>query len=255
MLAQVDGPVLIAGETGTGKELIAHALHVVSRRSHAPFVAVNMAAIPESLMESELFGYAPGSSTGTRRDGHEGKFIQADGGTIFLDEVGDMDLPLQCKLLRSLQEQAVDRVGAQGRFRADLYYRLNVLNLDVPSLRQRTEDIPRLAGHFLAELAIQYGRPEPDLSRQAPDCLCRHDWPGNVRELRNAMEHAFTFAERGTIDATHLPVAVISAFRSVSASQARPPQRQVADQLLQILEGELTARAFWPGPFLALTGR
>lgn len=261
MLAQVDGPVLISGETGTGKELIAQALHGLSRRSAAPFVAINMAAIPDSLMESELFGYAPGSFTGARRDGHEGRFIRANGGTIFLDEVGDMPLPLQAKLLRVLQEQEVDRLGserpmklnvrvisathqslsdlvAQGRFRADLFYRLNVLTLEAPSLRRRVEDIPLLARHFLAELSAQYDRPKPVLTAQALESLCQHTWPGNVRELRNAMEHAFTFAERGRIDVTHLPVAVISAFRPVPPPKTGADKRLQTDQFLQILEEE-----------------
>lgn len=227
-VAPLDSTVLILGETGTGKELFARALHAASGRRHGPFVAVNAAALPAARIESELFGDGAGVLPGVRRDGHPGKFAAASGGTFFLDEVGDLPLPLQAKLLRVLQEGEVDPVGgggprrvdvrvvaathrdlaamvAEGTFRSDLYYRLNVVSLSLPPLRERPEDIPALARHFLAQLGGRYGGPERRLAGEALACLQAYAWPGNVRELRNVLEQALAFAPGDRILPAHLP--------------------------------------------------
>ena len=208
--APTNGRVLIYGESGTGKELVARSVHALSRRSAGPFVEVNCAAIPEDLIESELFGYTKGAFTGAVTD-RQGKFEAADGGTIFLDEVGDMSLMTQAKVLRVLQEQVVERVGGRGgvpvdvrvlaatnkdllraiedgAFRDDLFFRLNVIPVLVPSLRARREDIPSLATHFLEEFAHEYGHRVKRLDDGALTVLRSHHWPGNVRELRNVLE-------------------------------------------------------------------
>lgn len=225
--AATDSNVLLLGETGVGKELFAHALHRLSRRSSRPFVAVNAAAIPESLLEAELFGYVGGSFTGARREGRMGRFQQADGGTLFLDEVGDLPLPLQAKLLRVLQEGEVDVVGGgtrrvdfrlvaatnqnltalveQERFRKDLFYRINVIRVEIPALRDRREDILILAEHFMADLSQRYGRSDLVLDPETIRLLTAHSWPGNVRELRNVVERAFVFAQGSRIMPLHLP--------------------------------------------------
>ncbi len=206
-LAQAPVSVLITGETGTGKELVARALHRESPRARKPFVALNTAAIPSELLESELFGHEAGAFTGASRR-HVGRFEQADGGTLFLDEIGDMPLPLQTRLLRVLAENEFFRVGgrelirvdvrviaathqpleslvADGRFRADLLHRLDVVRLRLPPLRERREDVPKLAEVFLQSAARKLGAPAKRFSKQALDRLQAHDWPGNVRELEN----------------------------------------------------------------------
>ncbi len=209
-VAPSHGRVMIRGESGTGKELIARAIHRASLRREEPFVVVNCAAIPDELIESELFGHEKGAFTGaltTRR----GKFELADGGTIFLDEVGDMSLKTQAKVLRVLQEQAFERVGGNeiiqvdvrviaasnkpleeetraGRFRQDLYYRLNVIPVTVPPLRERREDIPLLARHFLKAFCTEYGKRQKSLSADAMELFLHHPWPGNIRELKNVIE-------------------------------------------------------------------
>ena len=208
--APTNGRVLIYGENGTGKELVSRSIHALSRRSGGPFVEVNCAAIPEELIESELFGYAKGAFTGAVSD-RQGKFEAADGGTIFLDEVGDMSLKTQAKVLRVLQEQVVERVGGrggvrvdvrviaatnkdlgeaieEGAFRDDLYFRLSVIPIFVPPLRERRDDVPKLADHFLAEFAREYGHRVKQLDTGALTVLRSHNWPGNVRELRNVLE-------------------------------------------------------------------
>jgi transcriptional regulator with PAS, ATPase and Fis domain len=210
--ARTDEPVLIAGESGTGKELIAQAIHTKSRRRDGPFVPVNCAAIPPTLIASELFGYERGAFTGanSRTKGH---IEHANGGTLFLDEIGDMPFDLQGHLLRFLQDGHIVRVGgretikvdvrvvsatnvrlrqamAEGRFREDLFYRLNVLSLDVPPLRHRAEDIAVLARHFLLQAAQQYGREVSDFEPAALEALQRHSWPGNVRELASVVRRA-----------------------------------------------------------------
>jgi two-component system nitrogen regulation response regulator NtrX len=205
-----DANVLITGENGTGKELVARALHRQSPRARKPFVEVNCAAIPGELIESELFGHMKGSFTGAIQD-RTGKFEQADGGTLFLDEVGDMSLAAQAKVLRVLQDGDVTRIGgtkprkvdvrviaatnkkledeiSAGRFREDLYYRLNVVPIHVPPLRERREDIPQLVGHFLSQFAGQDGVASRTIDPAAIERLAAFDWPGNVRELRNTIE-------------------------------------------------------------------
>ncbi len=206
-MAPTNASVLITGENGTGKELVARALHANSRRSHRTFVEVNCAAIPEDLIESELFGHEKGAFTGAT-DRHRGKFDLAHEGTLFLDEIGDMSLKTQAKILRILEEQRFERVGGQkaiqvdvrivaatnknledeiakGTFREDLYHRINVIPLIVPALRERREDIPLLATHFLKELARENDAPAKTFSPQALELLAAQPWPGNVRELKN----------------------------------------------------------------------
>jgi len=210
MAAPTNGRVLIHGENGTGKELVARAIHGLSRRRAGPFVEVNCAAIPEDLIESELFGHVRGAFTGAVAD-RRGKFELADGGTIFLDEVADMSLNTQAKVLRVLQEQTIDQVGGKalirvdtrvvaatnkhletekraGRFREDLFFRLNVIPIFVPALRDRREDVPPLADHFMAGLAREYGRRAKQFEPGAIRVLQQYTWPGNVRELKNVVE-------------------------------------------------------------------
>jgi two-component system nitrogen regulation response regulator NtrX len=210
MAAPTNGRVLIFGENGTGKELVARKIHEESRRARGPFVEVNCAAIPEELIESELFGHVKGAFTGAVAD-RRGKFEIASGGTIFLDEIGDMSLKTQAKVLRVLQEQVVDAVGGvskirvdtrvlaatnkdllaeirAGRFREDLYFRLNVIPIFVPALRERREDIPRLAEHFMRSFAREHGKRSKTFEPGALLRLQAHSWPGNVRELRNVIE-------------------------------------------------------------------
>ena len=210
LVAASDASLLVLGDTGSGKELLAQTIHDWSPRRAAPFVAINCGAIPEQLLESELFGHLKGSFTGATRD-HRGLFQEAEGGTVFLDEVGDMPLPLQVKLLRVLQEREVRPVGAArslpvdvrvisathrdldgeiaaGRFREDLYYRLNVVSLKLPPLAERREDIPLLAGHFLAALSAKYRKKLNGFAADATEALLRAGWPGNVRQLFNVVE-------------------------------------------------------------------
>ena len=210
LAAPSDSRVLIFGENGTGKELVARAIHAGSTRAEGRFVEVNCAAIPDELIESELFGHKKGSFTGASED-KEGKFKAADGGTLFLDEIGDMSLKTQAKVLRALEEHKIEPVGsnqtvsvdarvivatnknleeeiAQGRFRKDLYFRVNVIPILVPPLRERLDDVPILANHFVRELAVRFGRKPKRIEPAALELLKNHDWPGNVRELRNAIE-------------------------------------------------------------------
>jgi len=226
-VAPANTTVLILGESGTGKELAARAIHQRSRRSRGPFVALNCAAIPVTLLESELFGHERGAFTGAfaRR---EGRFQMAHGGTLFLDEVGELDPMIQAKLLRVLQEGEFERLGGtqtlradvrvlastnrnllemvrEGRFREDLYYRLNVIQLTMPPLRERLEDVPLLAQHFLARYASRNQKDVRSISREAMDVLTTHDWPGNVRELENTVEHAVVLCRGDTIRLEDLP--------------------------------------------------
>ena len=219
-----EGPVLILGETGVGKELLAQAMHVASQRTSGPFVAVNMAAVPETLLESEFFGVAPGAFTGAERRPRPGKFEIADKGTLFLDEIGDMPLAIQAKFLRVLQEGEIEPLGSNqlkrvdvriiaatsqdleskvksGDFRADLYYRLAVLPLRVPPLRARAQDIPALAERILDEIPKEPGFGNWFLTEEALDLLRRHGWPGNVRELRNVLERATALSDSEALDA------------------------------------------------------
>jgi two-component system nitrogen regulation response regulator NtrX len=226
MAAPTNGRVLIFGENGTGKELVARSIHSLSRRRSGAFVEVNCAAIPEELIESELFGHAKGAFTGAVSD-RRGKFEVADGGTLFLDEIGDMSLKTQAKVLRALQEQIVEPVGGSGsvkvdvrilaatnkdlqaeiragRFRDDLYFRLNVIPIFVPPLRDREADIPLLAEHFAAELAREYGKRPKRLDPGAAAGLRSYRWPGNVRELRNVIERLIIMVPGDTITLSDL---------------------------------------------------
>ena len=239
--APTNGRVLIYGESGTGKELVARALHAASLRAKGPFVEVNCAAIPEELIESELFGHLKGSFTGATED-KTGKFQKADGGTLFLDEIGDMSLRTQSKVLRVLEEQRFERVGSnvmsnvdvrviaatnknleleisRGAFRQDLFYRLNVIPFYVPPLRERREDIPTLANYFLMEFSSEYGKKPRALSAAAMDILIRYPWPGNVRELRNLVERLVIVCPQAHIEPHHLPPEL---FRGVAESPHHP---------------------------------
>jgi DNA-binding NtrC family response regulator len=219
-----DCPVLIQGESGTGKELVARAIHSASRRASGPFIAVNCGAIPEALIEAQLFGHQKGSFTGATSD-KRGYFEEASSGTIFLDEIGEMPLSAQVKLLRVLQEKEVVRLGAtkpskvnmrvvaatnrdltiriaEGQFRADLYYRLNVVTISLPPLRERRQDIPLLAANFLQKLQGDHQNHQPiKIDQGALDLLASHDWPGNVRQLENAVQSLLVFAQGSTITA------------------------------------------------------
>ncbi|MBE2263646.1 MAG: sigma 54-interacting transcriptional regulator [Burkholderiaceae bacterium] len=225
--AQSSSPVLLLGETGTGKELLAHAIHASSGRSGGPFVGVNIAAVPETLLEAEFFGVAPGAYTGADRRGRDGKFKLADGGTLFLDEIGDMPAGLQAKLLRALQEGEIEPLGSnrlvpfdarviaatsrdlaalvrEGRFREDLYYRLNVLPIRVPPLRERRSDIPALVEVLGEGIAQRNGMLQPEVLPDALALLAGQEWRGNIRELRNVLEQATLGCEGSTVDAAQL---------------------------------------------------
>jgi len=241
LTAPTNGRVLIYGESGTGKELVARALHAQSSRAQGPFVEVNCAAIPEELIESELFGHRKGSFTGASED-KAGKFQKADGGTLFLDEVGDMSLKTQSKVLRALEEQRVEPIGSsemaavdvrviaatnkkledeisRNAFREDLFYRLNVIPFTVPPLRDRTEDIPILARHFLAEFNRTYGKKPKELTPAAMEVLLRYPWPGNVRELKNLIERLVIMSPAQHIEPQHLPPEV---FRDAGRGPQHP---------------------------------
>lgn len=243
--------VLIQGESGTGKELFARAIHQMSDRSSSPFIAVNCAAIPENLLESELFGYEEGAFTGAKKGGKPGKFELADNGTIFLDEIGDLSLHLQPKLLRILEYGQVERVGGvsplhlnvrviaatkqhlermieEGKFREDLYYRLNVIHIPLPSLRKRREDVPLLAHTFLGKYNRTFGKKIRDFTDEAEHLLMLYSWPGNVRELENAIEYAVHIEQTDVIAAASLP----SKIRNTSL----PASDEVPDHNLKRIE-------------------
>ena len=238
-VADTESTVLLRGESGTGKELIAKALHFNSRRGAAPFVPINCSALPEHLLESELFGHRKGAFTGAIAD-KKGLFQEAEGGTIFLDEIGSMSGVLQSRLLRVLQEREVRAVGdnvsvyvnvrviaatneplekriKEGGFREDLYYRLNVISIQMPALRERRDDLPLLVAHFLRVKAADRHLPPFSISRRAMEALQAHDWPGNVRELENAIEQASALCERGFIQLADLPPNLLT-LGSASAS-------------------------------------
>jgi two-component system nitrogen regulation response regulator NtrX len=264
MAAPTNGRVLIYGENGTGKELVARAIHALSRRRASGFVEVNCAAIPEELIESELFGHVRGAFTGAVAD-RRGKFEVADGGTIFLDEIGDMSVKTQAKVLRVLQEQTMDAVGGTtrikvdarvlaatnkdlqaeiraGRFREDLYFRLNVIPIFVPPLRERQDDIPLLADHFMAEFAREYGRRVKSFDREAVTVLQRYAWPGNVRELRNVIERLMIMVPGDMISSPDL------SFLDSSSGVAHPPltelptERQTLHEARDQFERDLILR-------------
>jgi transcriptional regulator with PAS, ATPase and Fis domain len=226
-VALSDSTILIEGDSGTGKELMAKAIHNLSSRRVKPLVIVNCGAIPDTLLESELFGYKAGAFTGATRD-KPGRFAQADGGTIFLDEIGDVSPALQVRLLRVLQDKSFQPLGGtqtqtadarvlaatnkdlramlqEGEFREDLYYRIQVFKLSLPPLRERKEDIPLLAQHFVDRLNRLKGKDITGLSREALASFMHYDWPGNIRELQNSLEHAFILCHGGLIGLRHLP--------------------------------------------------
>ena len=227
MVGATDTSVLILGESGTGKEMIAQAIHKISTRRYKPFVVVNCGTLPNNLIESDLFGHEKGAYTGAINK-REGKFELADGGTIFLDEIGELPLELQVKFLRVLQEREIEPIGgkpkkinvrvlaatnkdleeevAAGRFRIDLYYRLNVFPLMMPSLRERKEDIPLLANHFIKKYSNEAGTQTPMLSAEAANMLVQYDWPGNIRELENTMQRNIVMANGAVMESLDIPV-------------------------------------------------
>jgi transcriptional regulator with PAS, ATPase and Fis domain len=252
-VSPTDSTVLILGESGTGKELVATSIYDQGLRKDKPFIKLNCAAIPEELLESELFGHEKGAFTGATAF-KPGKFDMANGGTIFLDEIGDMPLNLQSKILRIIQEREFYRVGGsktikvnvrfiastnknletmvkEGHFREDLYYRLNVFTLHLPPLRERREDIPALVEHFLSKSAGEVG-----ITSAALQLLMAYSWPGNVRELQNVIERAFVICEDGHIEPCHLPAPITSAFEKSDAPNTPnlPPGMSLDDRLAEI---------------------
>jgi transcriptional regulator with PAS, ATPase and Fis domain len=260
-VADSPAPVLVLGESGTGKEMVAKAIHNQSARATGHFVAVNCGALPEGLLESELFGHVKGAFTGAIRD-KKGRFELADKGTLFLDEIAELSLPMQVKLLRVLQDGSFNRVGdevtrradvrlicatnrdlrrevAAGRFREDLYYRLAVVPIQVPPLRERPADIPVLADHLLSRIAEEHGR---ELARPAPEALALlidHRWPGNVRELGNVLEYAFIKSKGGVIAPEHLPPALraLAGKQTPKNRRRRKLDRQAVERALERTDG------------------
>ncbi|PKO71484.1 MAG: two-component system response regulator GlrR [Betaproteobacteria bacterium HGW-Betaproteobacteria-14] len=266
-VAAGDAPVLILGESGTGKELLARGIHRASRRAGGPFVAINCGAIPENLLESELFGYVKGAFTGAARD-HAGLFATAAGGTLLLDEIGDMPISLQVKLLRVLQEHEVRPLGAtrpqpidvrivsathrnlseemaQNRFRADLYYRLNVIALELPRLADRREDIPLLAQHHLLRMARQYGKDVHAFAPEAIERLLAASWPGNVRQLANVVEQVLVLSTTAIIPTVLVDQAIREADDAIASFEdARNRfEREYLVQLLKITAGNVSRAA------------
>jgi transcriptional regulator with PAS, ATPase and Fis domain len=280
--AQSSSPVLLLGETGTGKELLAHAIHAASARARGPLVSVNIAAVPDTLLEAEFFGVAPGAYTGADRKGRDGKFKLADGGTLFLDEIGDMPQAVQAKLLRALQEGEIEPLGSnklvpfdarliaatsrdlgalvrEGKFREDLYYRLNVLPVRVPPLRERSSDIPALVEVLGEDMAQRSGSPPPELSAEALALLSGQAWRGNIRELRNVLEQAAMRSDSPHIETATLeqvlresgikqiaparwPAGAMAQGATVSADGAlRPLAEQVAELEQRAIEAALAA--------------
>ncbi len=255
--ARTNSTVLVTGESGTGKEIVARLIHQAGDRCRGPFVAVNCAAIPDSLIESELFGYAEGAFTGAKRGGQPGKFETAAGGTIFLDEIGDMPLAVQASLLRVLQEREVCRIGdtkarkvdvrvvaatnkdlaaliAKGAFRPDLYYRLKVVTIDVPPLRQRTEDIFDLVPYFVDKATRSMGRPPLGVAKEVFDCLLAYPWPGNVRELENCIESMVAMCEGGELSLSDLPDEIRYCARGAAGGESIL-ERQARQAILRAL--------------------
>ncbi|HGC0126842.1 TPA: sigma 54-interacting transcriptional regulator [Escherichia coli] len=254
LVAPSEATVLIHGDSGTGKELVARAIHASSARSEKPLVTLNCAALNESLLESELFGHEKGAFTGADKR-REGRFVEADGGTLFLDEIGDISPMMQVRLLRAIQEREVQRVGSNqtisvdvrliaathrdlaaevnaGRFRQDLYYRLNVVAIEVPSLRQRREDIPLLANHFLQRFAERNRKAVKGFTPQAMDLLIHYDWPGNIRELENAVERAVVLLTGEYISERELPLAIASTPIPLVQSQDIQPLVEVEKEVI-----------------------
>lgn len=226
MVARTSSNVLIEGETGTGKEIVAHSIHNLSKRCHHPFIRVNCSAIPESLVESEFFGYDPGAFTGAKKNGHAGRFERASGGTLFLDEINSLPKSIQPKFLRVLQEGEIERVGGQqivpidvriisacnrpledyvlsDDFRQDLYYRLNIVKIKIPPLRERKEDIPLLINQFISQMNNKLNMDVQGVSSEVINMMSEYSWPGNVRELQNVIERAMNYAYEGILMPEH----------------------------------------------------
>lgn len=253
-VAKGDSSVLITGKSGTGKELLAEAIHNSSKRARMPFVKINCGAIPPELFESEMFGYEEGAFTGAKRTGKKGKFELADGGTVLLDEIGDMPLFMQVKLLRVLQEREIVRVGSndvrkidvriiaatnkdlqsltkEGKFREDLYYRLNVMHINIPSLKERIDDVEELAEHLRVKLCNKFGVYSEGISKEAIDYLKSYDWPGNVRELENVIERAINLLNAELIIMPeHLPKKILQASKEIIINQGKQ-LKHVTDEL------------------------
>lgn len=257
-VAQTRASVLLVGETGTGKELVARALHTLSPRRTGPFIRVNCGALSESLLESELFGHVKGAFTGAITN-RTGRFEAAHTGTIFLDEISSTSLKLQVKLLRVLQEGEFERVGdtqtirvdvrviaatnedleqliRESRFREDLYYRLNVVQIDLPPLRERPEDIPLLARHFVELFCAEYDCPPLRLSRRTMECLVSYHWPGNVRELQNAIARAVVLCEGGEIEPEHLPTRITGREAPRIAVRKENPEQRIEELARALVE-------------------
>jgi DNA-binding NtrC family response regulator len=264
MVAATDTTVLIFGESGTGKELVARAIHAASPRRNMPMVVIHCGALTETLLESELFGHERGAFTGAQYR-KKGKFEVADGGSVFLDEIGDISLKTQTDLLRVLQEKEIQRVGGSqtvkvdfrciaatnknledlvkaGTFRPDLYYRLKVFAIDLPPLRERREDIPLLADHFLKKFATAMNKPLPTLSSQAVDLLLAHDWPGNVRELENAVERAMVIGREPEIQPADFPFQ-LQPTQAVAGRTLEEIERSHIERVLQETAGNLSRAA------------
>ncbi|HQC29016.1 MAG TPA: sigma 54-interacting transcriptional regulator [Methylotenera sp.] len=267
LVAESDASVLIQGESGTGKELLAQSIHQASPRCERPFVAINCAAIPEALLESELFGHKKGAFTGATRD-HQGLFQTADGGTLFLDEIGDMPMSIQAKLLRALQERSIRPVGAstqvpinvrvicathknlilemqEHRFREDLYYRINVVSLEIPPLAKRREDIPLLANHFLAVLNKKYHKKINGFAPEAFEMLISAPWPGNVRQLQNIMEQVVVLSTTPIITSGLVQRALQDNISSIITFDAARKnfEQQYLINLLKATQGNVTQAA------------
>ncbi len=257
-LARSESSILVYGETGTGKNLMAKAIHNLSDRRDGPFVTVNCGAMPETLLESELFGYKAGAFTGANRD-RIGRITAAAGGTLFLDEIGDLPLSMQVKLLRFLQDHVFERLGdvksqtadvrivtatnrnllhmvEAGEFRQDLYYRINVLRIEIPPLRDRLGDIPQLVQRFLEKLSMLRGKPVTGITREVLDLLMDHNYPGNVRELENIIEHAFVLCPGNTIEVDHLPDHILSQELAATHSRAKNLAELESNFLVSVLE-------------------
>ncbi len=268
-IAASPSTVLVLGATGTGKEVMARTIHSLSARSRGPFVAVNCAALPETLLESELFGYKAGAFTDARKD-RIGRFAAAEGGTLFLDEIGDLPGPVQVKLLRVLQDKVYEPLGSNtpvkadvriitatnrnleelvraGAFRDDLFYRLNVVRISLPPLRERKEDIPLLIEHFIKKYSAQQGKDIVGMANEALAILMRHDFPGNIRELENIVEYAFILCEGGYIQPEHLPepfAAGVGAEETVQPMMDRTEPRSLEEIEKQAISRSLE-RNYW----------
>lgn len=266
VLAESDSIILIRGETGTGKEILARAVHNLSSRNDGPFVAVNCACFPDTLVESELFGYEKGAFTGADRS-KVGRFARAEDGTLFLDEVGSLPLPMQAKLLRVLQDKTYEPLGAtktlstnarvitatnqdlaamveEGTFRQDLYYRINVIELAIPPLRERPEDVLPLVRHFISQLSMLHEKSVEGATPEALRVLMAHDYPGNVRELENILEHGFVLTDRSLIDVQHLPAGLLHAHGAVMMTGSLEDcERRMIRGALERNEGNRVAAA------------